>query len=234
MDAVGVVPHQQEVRRRGLHGGDAADGLGGVDDAVGVGVLGHVPHALDGGVFDGLFHGVHVRSLVGHGDGDELKAEGLRHLEVAVIAGRGAQELHHRLPAPGPLTVEQAVGVGLGDGVVHQLQAGVAAHEHLLRLTAQDLREQPLGGRQAGELAVVAHVDAVGHIVLRLLHQGEDVADQIQLGLAGLAPGHVQLQPPGLQVLIFLGHLGVFRLALLCGHLGISSHFNASFLCFLS
>ena len=126
------------------------------------------------------------------------------------------------------------MGVGLGDGVVHQLQAGVAAHEHLLRLTAQDLCEQPLGGGQAGELAVVAHVDAVGHIVLRLLHQGEDVADQIQLGLAGLAPGHVQLQPAGLQVLIFLGHLGVFRLALLGGHLGISSHFNASFLCFLS
>ena len=126
--------------------------------------------------------------------------------------------------------MEQAVGVGLGDGVVHQLQTGVAAHEHLLRPAAQDLREQPLGRRQAAELAVVAHVDTVGHVVLRLLHQAENIADQIQLRLAGLAPGHVQIQAPGLQLLVLPGHLGVFRLPLLGGHLGISSHYSASFL----
>ena len=51
---------------------------------------------------------------------------------MPVIAGGGAQELHHGLPAPGALAVEQTMGIGLGDGIVHQLQAGVAAHEHLL------------------------------------------------------------------------------------------------------
>ena len=37
----------------------------------------------------------------------------------------------YKRQAPGPLTVEQAMGISLGDGVIHQLQAGVAAHEHL-------------------------------------------------------------------------------------------------------
>ena len=149
---------------------------------------------------------------------------------MPVIAGGGAQELHHGLPAPGALAVEQAMGIGLGDGIVHQLQAGVAAHEHLLRPAAQDLREQPLGGGQATEFAVVTHVDAVGYVVFRLLHQAENIADQIQLRLTGLAPGHVQIQSPGLQLLVLPGHLGVFRLPLLGGHLGISSHYSASFL----
>ena len=56
----------------------------------------------------------------------------------------------------------------------------------------------------------------------------------IQLSLAGLAPGHVQLQAPGLQVLVLPGDLGVFRLALFSGHFGISSHCNASFLLIIS
>ena len=72
--------------------------------------------------------------------------------------------------------------------------------------------------------------DAVGHVVFRLLHQAENIADQIQLRLTGLAPGHVQIQSPGLQLLVLPGHLGVFRLPLLGGHLGISSHYSASFL----
>ena len=36
VDAVGIVPHEEEVRRGGLHRGDAADRLVGVNDAVGV------------------------------------------------------------------------------------------------------------------------------------------------------------------------------------------------------
>ena len=36
VDAVGIVPHEEEVRRGGLHGSDAADRLVGINDAVGV------------------------------------------------------------------------------------------------------------------------------------------------------------------------------------------------------
>ena len=120
--------------------------------------------------------------------------------------------------------MEQTVGVGLGDCVVHQLQAGVAAHEHLLRTAAQDLGEEPLGSGQAAHLTVVADVDAVGDVVLRILHQMEDVGHHVQLLLAGLAPGHVQLEALGLELFKAAQDPGVFLFPLLCGHLGISGH----------
>ena len=100
VDAVGVVPHQQEVRRGRLHLCDALDGLVGVDDAVGVRVLRHVPHALDARVLDEVFDNVHVGAVFGHRDGDELKAEALGHLEVAVIARRGAEPFDALFLAP--------------------------------------------------------------------------------------------------------------------------------------
>ena len=81
----------------------------------------------------------------------------------------------------------KAVGERLGHGVIHQLQAGVAAHEHLLGLAAQNVREQPSGRGDARHLAVVADVDAVGDEILRLGQQAENGCDQIQLHLARLA-----------------------------------------------
>ena len=116
------------------------------------------------------------------------------------------------------------MGVSLGDGVVHQLQAGVAAHEHLLRAAAQDLGKEPLGGGQAAHLTVVADFDAVGDIVLRILHQMEDVRHHVQLFLPGLAPGHVQFEALGLELFKAAQDPGVFLFPLLCGHLGISGH----------
>ena len=50
---------------------------------------------------------------------------------------------------------------GAVDDAVHQLQAGVAAHEHLLGLAVQNVGEQALGLRQTGQRAVVADIDAV-------------------------------------------------------------------------
>ena len=72
-------------------------------------------------VLDGLLHGVHVRTGGGHGNGDELKAEGFRQLEVAVIAGGGAQPLDDGLLAPGAGAVEAAMDKGAVDYAVHQL-----------------------------------------------------------------------------------------------------------------
>ena len=229
MDAVGVVPHEEEVRGGGLQGSKAADGLLGVNVALGVGVLGDIPHALDLGVLHSGLHGVHIRAVGGHGDGDELEAEGLRDLEVAVIAGGGAEPLEALLFAPGLFRMEQAVGHGLADGVVHQLEAGVAAGEDLALPTSQDLREEPPGGGEAGQLAVVAAVHAVGEKVLRRMEDIEKAADHVQLLLAGLAPGHVQLQALGLQGVILRPDGGQLRLQLRPGEVPVFLHGDPSF-----
>ena len=84
---------------------------------------------------------------------------------MPVVAGRRAEEAHDGLLRPRTRRVLQAVGVGLGDQIVHQVQAGVAADEDLLRLRAEDLRKEPLGRGQTGQLAVVARVNASVHAV---------------------------------------------------------------------
>ena len=116
------------------------------------------------------------------------------------------------------------MGIGLAHGVVHQLEAGVAACEHLGGLAAQDIRKQGPGGGEAGDLTVVAHVQAAGYVIRRILHQMEDIAHQIQLGLPGFAPGHVQVQPPGFQSLEFLPEPAQFCGPLLLGHLKVGFH----------
>ncbi len=126
VDAVGIVPHEHKVGGGGLHLRQTVDGRGGVDHALGVGVLGHVPHTLDGGVFHQLLHHVHIRAGRRHGHGDHLHAEGLRDLEMPVVSRHRADPLHPVQLAPGLFAVQQAVGIRLGHGVIHELEAGVA------------------------------------------------------------------------------------------------------------
>ena len=230
VDAVGVVPHDEEVRRGGGQGRQAADGILRVDDALGIGVLGDAPDALDGGVLDGLLHGVHVGAGLCHGDGGQLKAEGLRDFEVAVVTRGGAEPLDGFLFAPGPGAVEHSVGVGLGDGVVHELEAGIAPREDLLRLAAQDVREELPGGGEAPHLSIVPHVHAAGDIILGVLHQAEDVTGQVQLLLPGLAPGHVQAEALGLQRVKSALQAGILPVPLRRGEGGVRLHKNPSFL----
>ena len=130
--------------------------------------------------------------------------------------------------------MKQAVGVSLGDGVIHQLEAGVAPHEDLLRFAAQDIGEEPPGGGEAVHLAVIAHVEAAGDVVPGVLHQAENVADQVQLLLAGLAPGHVELPSLGLQSVPFGFQAGVFSGALRRSELSVRLHKSPSFLSVVS
>ena len=116
------------------------------------------------------------------------------------------------------------MGESLGYGVVHQLQAGVAAHEHLLGLAAQNVGKQPSGRGDTRHLAVVADVDAVGDKILRLRQQTENGCDQIQLGLARPAPRHIQAEAHALELLELRLHRGVFRLTLLKAHVCIFLH----------
>ena len=221
VDAVGIVPHEQEVGSRGLHLRNALDGLVGVDDAVGVRVLRHVPHALDARVLDEVFDNVHVGAVFGHRDGDELKAEALGHLEVAVIARCGAEPFDALFLAPRLFAVQQAVSVGLGDRVVHELEARIAAGEDLRGLAAEDIGEQLTRALKPLEFAVVAGVHAAVHALLGTGQRGQDAADHVELLLARLAARHVELEALGLPALVFGGHLVVFALAM------VGRYFNA-------
>ena len=169
MDTVGVVPHEHKVLRRGLHICDAMDGLIGVDDAVGIRVLRHAPHALDRRVLYQLFDHVHIGSRRGHGDRDHLEAERLRNFEMAVIARRGAEPLHAVELAPRLLRMQHPVRHSLGYRVIHERQRRAAANKALLRLAAQNVGKQPLRGRKTRKLAVVANVHTVAHALLRAI-----------------------------------------------------------------
>ena len=139
VDAISVIPHQHEVGSGGLHLCNTLNGLIGIHHALGVGVLGHVPHTFDFGILHQFLHHVHIGTGGGHGHGDHLHAEALGDLKVAVIAGCRADPLHLIELCPGLLAVEHTVGKCLGHGIIHQLQAGIAAHENLRGLAAQDL-----------------------------------------------------------------------------------------------
>jgi len=214
MDCISVIPEDTKILRGRLEARDAAHGLVGIDAAERVRVLRHAPHALDGRVADELLDQIHVGAGRGHRDRDELEAEGLRDPEVAVVARGRAEPFDLVQLAPRLLRVQQAVRIGLGDRVVHEIERGVAADEALLGPASQNVRKQALGRRQTGQLAVVAHVDAVGHAVLRLRQHGQNVGDQIQLGLARLASGHIQLEALCLPVFITGLDGGIFGLPL--------------------
>ena len=98
---------------------------------------------------------------------------------MAVITGAGTQEFHLVQLAPGLLGMKQAVGVGLGDGIVHQGQTGVTADEALLGLAAENIGKHPLGCRQTGQLAVVACLNSIGYTPGGVIEYREDITDTL-------------------------------------------------------
>ena len=229
VDAIGVVPDDGKVRGSGLQVGKAADGLVGVNNSVGVGVFGNRPYELDLGILHQLLHHVHVRTLGGHGDGNQLRAEELADLEMPVISGGGAEKFHLFLPAPWLGAVEQAVGVGTGHHVEHHIQGSRAADEHLIRLAAQHIRPISPGAGDTRQLAVIPGVHAVVEAVLRSLQHGQKAADHVQLLRGGLATGHVQIQPLRLAGFVGRQHTAVFTFQFFPAHAGIGSHIDHPF-----
>jgi len=92
MHAVRVIPHKQEIRRGGLEVCDAENDLIAVHDAVGVGVLGYAPHALDRRILNELLYHVHIGAVIIEGDGYHLHTEALGDGEMPVITGSGTKE----------------------------------------------------------------------------------------------------------------------------------------------
>ena len=133
------------------------------------------------------------------------------------------------LSGPGLGAVAQAVGVGLGNHVVHELEAGAAADEALLRGDAQDLGKELLCRRKAGQLAVVAGVDAVDLALGGVVDDGQHVGGQVKLVGAGLAAGHIQGELFGAERVKLGTDLLQLRFALGLGHLFVGVHEKSSF-----
>ena len=224
VDAVGVVPHEGKVRRGGTESGDSIHHGIAVDDALRVGILGDAPHTLDRRVPDRFFHRIHIGAVSRHGNGNHFHAKGGTNLEMPVIAGGRTEEFHSLFLAPGTIGMKQSMGIGLGDQVVHQVQAGVAADEDLLRIGAEKIGKQTLGRRDTGQLAVIAHVNAAVHAVGGVGQDGQHIADQVQLGLAGLPAGHIQGKSPGPEVAVTFTQGGKLTFALRSSQLRIGFH----------
>ena len=192
VNGVGIVPVDPKVHGGGLQAGEAPYGFIGIGDALGVRILGHTPDALDG-VVGGhqLLHQVHIRAGGQHGDVDHLNAEILGDGEVPVVAGNGAEELHLVQFAPGG-RAHNAADHGPGHGVIHDVQAGVAVDDDLVGPDLHHVGHKLLGLLNAVQHAVVPAVGAVltGQVAVAAEHI-HHAHGEVQLLLAGLAPGHV-------------------------------------------
>ena len=99
---------------------------------------------------------------------------------MTVVAGHRAEELALLHLRPGARRLREAEHIADVDQIVHQLQAGVAAHEHLT-----GLNDYTIG---AGIGGVIVHL--------------QQVHGQIHLVRARLAAGHIQLEALGLKLFV--------------------------------
>ena len=90
--------------------------------------------------------------------------------------------------------------IGPCDHIKHQVQTGIAAHNGLLGLAAQNIRPVGPCAGQTGQLTVISGVDPLIHAVFHGLHTGQNILRHIQLQLGGPATGHIQLQALGFAV----------------------------------
>ena len=222
VDDVSLIPEDLEIRSSGLHLGHPVNGLIAVSITIRVGILGHAPDALDGVILGHqLLHNVHIGAIGGHGHADQLKAVLLSDGKVAVIAGHRAEELALFHLRPGAGRLREAEHIANVDEVVHQLQAGIAAHEHFLGLDTEHIRKQDASLVQALQITIVAGIGAcVGGVIVHL----QQTHCQIHLVRAGLATGHVQLQVHGQKLFVLLIQLCLFGSELLMIHLKIVCH----------
>ena len=140
---------------------------------------------------------------------------------MAVIAGHRAEELAVLDLTPRLGRILKAEHHADRDQIVHQLQAGVAAHKNLVCFDAEHIGKKLAGLLQTLKVAVVAHIGAVGSGVIIKLEQ---VHGQIHLVRAGLAASHVQLQAHVLKLFVLCLERGFFSGELVMIHCKIICH----------
>ena len=201
---IGIIPENAEIVGCGLERGKGAHNLVGVGDAAGVGILWHAPDALDRGVLlDIPAHEIHIRAVFVERDIDHLDTEGLADGKVAVVAGHGAEEFQLALLPPGLAAAIDAQQQRAHDRIIHQIQAGLPAHDDVIHLQSEQIGKELLALVHTGELAVVAHVGALSGDDQLGRFKPQHIHRQIELGRVRLAAGHVKLLILGLQGGIF-------------------------------
>ena len=190
--ALGVVPEDLEVRRRGRHGREAGRHLLAADRARRVGVRRHDPHALDARVVGHQRrHGLGVGTVVVHRHGHHLDAQALEQGEVAVVARHRAHEAHPLLPAPRALGVDASEEHQVDEAVAHHGQARVAARRRSARARPTAARRTSHAAR-AGPRARRSCVRRRRRVAGRG-GQAQQVVGEVELLGRGLAPGQVEL-----------------------------------------
>ena len=225
MDGVGIVPVDAEVHGGGLQSGKPADGIIGIGNALGVGIFGHTPDALDGRIGGyQLLHHIHIGTGGQHGNIDHFDAEILGNGKVAVVTGNRAEEFYLFQLAPGRAAHDPA-DHGAGHGIEHHVQTGIAVDDHLVGANLHHVGHQFLGFLNAVQHAVVPAVGAVftGQVTFAVQHI-HHAHGEVQLILTGLAAGHIQRQLSFLILRVFCLQGFFLLLQLFTGHFGIRFH----------
>ena len=161
MNTVSVIPHEQEILCRRLEMCNTVNDLVAVDYTVGIGVFGHAPHTLYGGILYDLFYHAHIRAVIVHRNRYEFHSKRLSDFEMAIITGRRTKPLYLVKLGPWLFRMQQTVCIRLCYGVVHQLKAGVAGCENLLGLYSQNISKIFPAYGQAIEPAVIQGIYAI-------------------------------------------------------------------------
>ena len=151
-----------------------------------------------------------------------------RNAEVTVVAGNGTEELSVFYLVPRLAALGNRLGHQTGNGVEHHIQAGAAAHHHILIVNAENIAEQPAAFLNSLQNAVVAAIHLIRTDKIGLaVDDVEHVERKVQLRLAGLAARHVEAQTLALFILILLLQALKFLFKLLLTALQII-HFDFS------
>ena len=147
---------------------------------------------------------------------------------MAVVTRNGTNELYFVQLAPGS-SAKRAKHPATHDGVVHNVQAGIAENDGVLRFVIEHGSHELLSLRQAINYTIVANIGTV--FGLAIIGRRQDVQHghaQIELVGARLTARHVQGQPLSFIGFIFFGECGFERSELFLPQFRVSGH-HASF-----
>ena len=229
MHGIGVIPENTEIFSGAFHGSKSTHYLIGIGNAARIGVLGNAPNALECRIAGNQFlDGVHIGTFVGHGNGNHLNAKRLGNAEVAIVARNRANKLHLIQLAPRS-GAKRAEHPATHDGVIHDVQAGIAENNGVICFVIEHGSHELLGLRQTINYAIVANVGTV--FSLAIIGRRQDVQHrhaQIELIGARLTACHIQGQTLSLIGFVFFGECSFERGELFFPQFRVSGH-HASF-----
>ena len=195
MDCISIIPENTEIRCSRLQCSETSYSLIGVGISLRVGVFGYAPDTLDSGIFRHQFlYQIHIRSFGCHGHIDHFDSEMLRDSKMSVISGYGTQELYMIQLAPGGIA-QKSVSHSPGYSIIHDVQAGIAADDHIFRLHFQNVSNQFLCLRNTVQATIISNIHSILslHSALRI-YNIEIIHCHIQLVNCRFSSGHIQFQ----------------------------------------